>query len=426
MLTIANATGVTMYSFAEENYLSPVFCEEVSQERFNQILESYNREPVPAYSCPTMLSWEDWQKESYRLSRVPLNEVADRDCDTDPHYGGSLYCQAGASAFARSSVPSTDKDKLYSIKLDWLEFSFKDQTPELLVPLLLDLDYSEFYEETYSIQGFESLHTYGAVKVLYSPTKKNTPLKFILSAQALDQVGVDALKIVRNASNFDAIWVRIDIALDCKNDLFTMADIEEAVFQKKAVHKFRRITPRKDYNSKMESITNSITFGSPKGKRMLCIYDKQLERIDRGKDDPGTWVRIEGRWRSTTAKIVAATLLKVGLDAGYLLGIIDFRELDANDTNKDRRTRCLWWENFLDGCEPIKTGERKIPTTIEKKIEWISGKINATLGQVFVSVGMDGIKEIIKSGIRKTEKRDWIRLFGPNMEPNYFQQLMSV
>ena len=297
-------------------------------------------------------------------NRQPLPEVADRDCDTDPLNGGPF--ETLADSFIGGPFP-TENDKPFSIKIDWLEFSFKNEKPEILVPLLLDLDFAEFHSETYSLQGFEHLFTFGTVKILYSPNREHTPLKFILSAQALDTVGVDAMQIIKHASGFDAIWVRIDIALDCRNECITMPLIEDAVFSGLAVHRFRRFRPHKDYNSRLEPITNSITFGSPKGKRMICIYDKRLERLDRGKDDPGHWVRIEGRWRSSTAKIVARTLLKTGLDAGYLMGMLDFRENDANDSNKERRTRCAWWETFLAGCQPIKTGERKIPTTIEKK-----------------------------------------------------------
>ncbi len=354
-------------------------------------------------------------------NRQPLPEVADRDCNTDPHIADHSKTLDGGS-FA---VPEpTENEKPYSIKLDWLEFSFKDEKPELLVPLLLDLDFDEFHSESYSLQGFEHLWTFGPVKVLFSPNRENTPLKFILSSQALDVVGVDAMKIVKHASEFGCIWVRIDIAVDCKNELLDMALIEDSFFSGLVVHKFRQILPIKKYNSRMEVTGHSITLGSPAGKRMLCIYDKRLERICKGKDDPGHWIRLEGRWRSSTAKIVANTLLKTGLDAGYILGIIDFRE--KSQKHIDKRERCVWWETFLAGVEPIKTGERKIPTTIEKKVEWIAEKINTTIAQVFVDQGMDFIKEVIKSGIRKTKKDDWAKLFGPRMDIDYFSQLQSI
>ena len=348
--------------------------------------------------------------------------VADRDCDTDPLNAGSLERQIGA----QSPDPQTTKQRLnYSIKIDWLEFTVYGVPARDVVQGYLSLPFDDFIVENYSIQGFQILNSYGSIKVLESPTHEKAPVKVILSSQALDQVNRDALDIISVAHRDGVTFVRIDIAVDCFTELLSMDLIGDAIRSGKAVHRFRRMTPRQDLNTKLEVITNSWTFGSSKGKRMLVIYDKRLERIDRGHDDPGHWIRIEGRWKSSTAKIVAKTIVDCGLDAGYILGILDFRELDSSDSHQEKRSRCDWWETFLGNVQPIRTGEKKKPSTIKQKVDWVRGSICTTIAQVFVSEGLEFIKSVIRDGIKRTEEKEWIRLFGPRMDQGYLTALLN-
>lgn len=337
---------------------------------------------------------------------------AGRVCDTDP-----LIAEVKAPA------PTTATEQQnYTIKIDWLEFTLYEQSDHSqAISLMLDLEPETFTEEDYSLQGFQRLFTYGAVKVLSSPDHKKQPCKTILSGQALEQINRQPLQVLKDAIALKASFARIDLAIDCRSELLDMQTIGDSIRSGEAVHRFRRITPRQDFNQRMEKITDSWTFGSPKGRRSLTIYDKRLERIDRGKEDPGHWVRIEARWKKSAANIAAKTINDRGLDAGYFLGIIDFREKDNDQT--DRRTRCAWWETFLGNVEPIRTGERKTPATIEKKCEWIRENICTTVAQVFVSEGMDFLKMVIRQGIKKTKEKEWKRLFPDR--PDIYEIVMA-
>ncbi|MCF6205085.1 MAG: replication initiation factor domain-containing protein [Methylococcaceae bacterium] len=351
---------------------------------------------------------------------IPLSPVADRDCNTDP-----LITDHSKKKIALLSDPHTTKnDKNYTLKIDWLEFTLHEVPAVDVVQGYLNLPFDQFQLESYSLQGFEALWTYGTIKVLESPTRKNAPVKIILSSRALDQINRDALDLINVAYRDKAIFSRIDIAMDCHTDLLDMQTIGDAIRNGQSIHRFRIISPRQDLNSNLEVISDSWTFGSAKGKRMIVIYDKRLERLRRGKEDPGHWIRIEGRWRSSTAKIAARTIIERGLDAGYLLGIIDFREKD--NLNETRKTRCTWWETFLGNCEPIRTGERKTPSTIKKKVDWVRDQICTTIAQVFVSEGLSFIKSVISEGIRRTDRKEWIRLFGPRMDSGYLSSLLAI
>ncbi len=353
--------------------------------------------------------------------REPELVVVDRDCDTDPLTRFACTAKSEAESVAPQA---TEIEKNYSIKIDWLEFTVQNVNAVDVIQGYLNLPFDDFTLETYTIQGFEALWSFGLVKVLESPSHKHSPVKVILSAQALDQVNRDSLDIIRVAHRDGATFRRIDVALDCKTELLDMETISSAILSGQAVHRFRRITPRQDLNANLEKITDSWTFGSSKGKRMLVIYNKQLERMDRGHDDPGPWIRIEGRWKSSTANIVAKTIIKQGLDAGYLLGILDFKE--GNSVNKADWNRCTWWETFLAGCQPIKTGERKNPSTIKKKVIWVNDFLCKTLAQVFVSEGLEFIKSVIRTGIKKTDRKEWLRLFGSRMNEGYLSYMLAL
>jgi DNA relaxase NicK len=106
--------------------------------------------------------------------------------------------------------------------------------------------------------------------------------------------------------------------------------------------------------------------------RFVRVYDKGLETTER---PAGTWERWEVEHSGDVANDVA---VKIACDDDWMytaktiaLGAVDFRE---NNGSRElaRRPRVAWWEQVLDGVEPVTVREKRTATTFERWQAWLS------------------------------------------------------
>jgi len=135
----------------------------------------------------------------------------------------------------------------------------------------------------------------------------------------------------------------------------------------------------------------SITFGSTQSSTQLCIYDKKIEQLNKGKeviDD--YWVRYEMRFRYEKADAVIYSFMtqyENSEDEIYgfnlrnfafeqLYGLLDIKE----DNNKNRRNQGHMdtdasWNSFLGD---VKKGKIKLPDekefSYESNFKWVKPK----------------------------------------------------
>ena len=328
----------------------------------------------------------------------PLTGPSVKGIDAGPLLAAPRSCNTGALI---SSATTS--------KIDWLEMTVSGVDWRSYVENYLSLDPDFFVEAEYGMQGYPDLFTYGGVKVLTSLQKPERGSKVILSGSALDEVGNDAVDIIRLGLKDGASFARIDIAIDDRRGKYDFDFLFSEVFEhQKDVHRFTQIEPRAPVNARTrEVIGRSIQFGKASSSRFLIIYDKQLERISAGEDDPGSWIRFESRWYKQAAYNAAVEIAEKGLAvAGSLIrGMVDFREND-ND-NESRRTPCAWWLEVVDSLEIIRTGIKKQVKTINDKLHWVTRQCSKTLGQIVSIVGSKTLIGIIEYGIDSTTEKEW-------------------
>lgn len=309
-----------------------------------------------------------------------------------------------------------------SLKIDWLEMTLKGVSPDVVICDYLLLGFDQFVESERGMQGYPCMMTYGKVKVLYDSVRDYRGTKIILSGQALDEVGQDAIEIIRLGVSAGASFARVDLALDDRSKFLSFDELETLVSTGYAVTSFSSYEIRKPRSTSDNSLLGrSIQWASSSSERMLIAYDKQLERIARGEDDPGHWIRFEGRWYKRAAKNLAVKLASGGLSigGGLIRGLVDFR--DKNTTRTDTRQAMQWWLDFTESPDLIRTGVKKKPTSIEQKLQWISEQVKKPLAQVASFFGPEMLNQIIRDGLEATSLAEWKRLDPLSIRANYVQ-----
>lgn len=310
-------------------------------------------------------------------------------------------------------------------KIDWLEFTVKGVTPDYSISEYLSLKTDIFNPLDFGMHGYTDCQVYGMVKVLFSPAKPERGTKIILSSQALDEVGLDALVIISRVLRDGGTFARLDIAMDDRAGLLDVGRFYAAEMAGLSVTHYKQVEERKPWNRHACSLAgHSVVYGSRSSARYLRIYDKRLEQINTGKEDPGQWVRVELQANKTAAFSVASELTDKGMASipGIIAGAVDFRQTDLTEKNSSRCARLDWWAAFLGSCKPIKTGIKKAIKTVAKKYEWLARQCKKAIGQVAFGYGPGAIADLLEDGIKTTCPKEWAVLF-PNGEHANIQEL---
>ena len=72
-----------------------------------------------------------------------------------------------------------------------------------------------------------------------------------------------------------------------------------------------------------------------------------------------------------------------GIFKGILADLIRFVEPSATDSNKRRWKKSIWWEDFLEGIEPIQLKGKEYQPNLAKTLNWVEKKhLNGYQGAV--------------------------------------------
>lgn len=147
---------------------------------------------------------------------------------------------------------------------------------------------------------------------------------------------------------------RMDVACDT----FGMLRLE---WIKKYTHKKMYISRWKKRVIMDGTDEQEVVWGSAKSNFRLRIYDKTLERQNKGNIDPAlvpeNWVRCEFQMRNKTVESFLREWRANGSIGKTFLGILKNQLIFTNDydgKNRDRATIVRWWAHLLDDAEQIK------------------------------------------------------------------------
>jgi len=128
----------------------------------------------------------------------------------------------------------------------------------------------------------------------------------------------------------------------------------------------------------------TVYVGSRSSSTYARIYNKRAERIKKGHEDPGPWVRSEVVFKHERAELLVDVLIARGVAVipAVLRGQIEFLDR-IEDTNKSRWPTCGWWKRFLGYVERMILSLPTEAKTLEDVEEWIKKQVAPSLSTIF-------------------------------------------
>lgn len=204
---------------------------------------------------------------------------------------------------------------------------------------------------------------------------------------------------------------RVDFAFDDRSGLVTVARVREHLDGGKFASKWREWGARIQ-RGRGELKADVIYIGGAKSDSTLCVYDKRLEQMSKGEDDPGTWVRCELRLKDDAAGAAWAWMSAhpnlEGVE-GLLRQAIDFKD-DDDDTNRTRRKSAGWWQEFLHNAGKIRLVVVKPARSVAYRCNQFVRQHSATLAMLAIATESLGLtqgfaQEVYNSGLARLKAK---------------------
>lgn len=310
------------------------------------------------------------------------------------------------------------------IVLDWLSFTVP-YSNAMLTKMLYEFDCEGVPFSGSGVMGYtESVRMPGAGKILWHPARKDMGIHIILPGSALPDLKVTALGAINRVYDWGGKISRLDIAFDDYEGTLDIETMYEKILSGQLVTRFRKVS-RIDGASigKDERTGYTVNVGSRKSEAFIRIYDKAIEQKARGVDSasiPENWIRVEvelkGKKANAFGKLLGETAREMGISAGgicarLLLGLLDFKEENPDDSNKSRWGTSDWWSEFIGENEKLFLSLGKPVKEMEDTRNWIRTQVAVSLAMIVLSAddldgssGYDFIISCIEEGAQKIDK----------------------
>lgn len=337
-------------------------------------------------------------------------------------------------------APNTHKNSV-SACVDWVSCSFKSRCEiEQIFNLIgiSDLSTMETIEGArYEFAGYDTTYRIGMIEVMhYEDQIDGSNNWFInMSGQACRQFEIsstfDFITLFGILANVDAVYTRLDIALDDFKNIFTVNQFRNAVYNKQCVTKLRDWGDHrrgKIANGLDDVHMDNFYLGSSTSRYFLNVYDKKLERESKKIEVVHkTWVRTEVRFKYEYADAFIVHLLQNNGEIGshitaFLNAHIKFLKpsvikkylaKERGYTNRSRlaedvKNQAEWWRSFLNNTKNLHLTKYKPEKTLDDAKQWVYKQVAITLAMLkeYNPEGFDTFIDLaVEKGLNKMQKK---------------------
>lgn len=336
------------------------------------------------------------------------------------------------SAGASNTPAENTAENAQTIRVDWVSVSFVTDIDLQQVWNFIGIGELENMETIqgarYGFAGYTITYKLGYIELMHNPNEDRWLLN--MSGQGCREFELkscfDFVTLFALLANFYASYSRLDIAIDDYDNIFTVNQFRQAVYNEQCVTRLREWgnSERGKTKTGRRGITmDNFYLGSPNSRYFINVYDKKMEREHKGfvlEDE--TWVRTEVRLKDEYAEQFVRHILEDTSDIGekifeLLNDKVVFLKpsallLDKNKSRlaKDLNNHARWWRRFLNTT-------RKLPLTVYKpdmpllaSKSWLLRQVSTTLAsfQVYFEDDMayeDFIRQLTVDGMEKMDKR---------------------
>lgn len=342
----------------------------------------------------------------------------------------------GSAGDSTTPAVNTRKNSL-SACVDWVSCSFRFASDMQKIFNLIGISDLSTLEKIdgarYEFAGYNTTYKIGLIELMhYKDQLDGSDNWFInMSGQACRQFEIascfDFITLFGVLANVDAVYTRLDIALDDFNNIFTVDQFRNAVYNKQCVTKLRdwgdhrrgKIATGLD-----EVHMNNFYLGSSTSRYFLNVYDKKLERQSKNIEVlHETWVRTEVRFKYEYADAFIVHLLQNDGEIGshitaFLNGHIQFLKplvvkkylnKEKGYTNRsrladDKKNHARWWRDFLNNTKTLSLTKRKPEKTLDDSKEWVYKQVAITLAML-KEYNPDGFQAFIDVAVEKGKNK---------------------
>jgi len=294
--------------------------------------------------------------------------------------------------------------------IDWLAFTVPDASIEDVFQLIG----GEWFESETGFRGYPVCWMLvqgqqGVGKIATGAPRRVREVHVDLSAGIVSNWEEEKVKAVLQwVFSHGGHVTRLDIALDDREACVSIAQVKQAVDAGQAVtrsEKFQAVSASSLRRG--ESTGETLYFGSRESQTMLRIYDKRLERQQKGCEDWDTYgVRWELEFKKERAQACAKAVLYLDQEdrrsflVGVLRSYVDFRATtrDATAWEKYRAALLPWWAALTEGFRKCRLAVETLQQTIEQVKQWMACSVGPLLAVVHQVAGPSFLKEIMRAG----------------------------
>lgn len=330
------------------------------------------------------------------------------------------------SARASNTLAGNTGKKSLSACVDWVTCSFKFASNVQKLFNFLGIDDLSNLEEIsgsrYEFAGYDVTFRLGHIELLYYDDDGVDSWLLNLSGQGCRQYEIsstyDFFVLFGLLANINAVYTRLDIAIDDFCGYFTVDQFRNAVFNKQCVTRLSKWGDHRNglIATGLDDVTmNNFYLGTRKSRFFINVYDKKLERIDKGIEVlHDSWVRTEVRFKYEYADMFIVHILQTNNSShslGYFIKSFlndkvvflkpSCMSVDKNRSRlaKDVKNHARWWRDFLNGAGKLHLAKKVPDKTLSDSKQWLLRQVSITLAQLKIYYNdMKSYDEFSKDG----------------------------
>lgn len=197
---------------------------------------------------------------------------------------------------------------------------------------------------------------------------------------------------------FGATFTRVDVCFDDRSGLIDIDRCRDEWIAGNVTSRYETAQLYAQMEVGRGAIANAITWGSRSSDTYLRLYNKQMERIAKGQDDPGVWNRFEMEFKRKRAQAVARRIANDGGMSqlvGVLRSYIDFKQPGGAE-QKTRWLMASWWAAFVAGAEKARLHIDTVKKTVQTVSAWLRRQVSTGLALLINAQGGIGDKRAAK------------------------------
>lgn len=188
---------------------------------------------------------------------------------------------------------------------------------------------------------------------------------------------------------------RVDVAFDDFEGLLTPGRIRAAYDAGGLVTRARDI----DGHASWSGRGWTCYVGARSSEVMVRFYDKSAEqKLPESVHWMRSEIELKGKKAARFFQAWRGSCWAASFALGCLRDSVDFRIVDASDSNKSRWALCDWWASFVGSVERCRVLVGAVTRTIENVAGWLHGSVAGALAAFHAVYGADAVRQLLSHG----------------------------